>query len=59
VLPRAVRVVAYALPTTHAVALMQGVWSGAGWMEQGSSMIALLALFTLCITLSARWFRWE
>ena len=59
VLPRALRVVAYALPTTHAVALLQGVWSGAGWAAQGQSVVALLALFALCITLSARWFRWE
>jgi ABC-2 type transport system permease protein len=59
VLPRAVRVLAYALPTTHAVALMQGVWSGAGWVEQGQSVVALLGLIALCITLSARWFRWE
>ena len=25
---------AYALPTTHAVALMQGVWDGAGWARR-------------------------
>jgi ABC-2 type transport system permease protein len=59
ILPRVLRVLAYALPTTHAVALMQGVWNGAGWMEQGGSVVALLVLFALCITLSVRWFRWE
>ena len=59
VLPRVLRVVAYALPTTHAVALMQGVWDGTGWIQQMGSVGALLALFALCIGLSARWFRWE
>ena len=59
VLPLPLRVVAYALPTTHAVALMQGVWDGAGWAAQAGRIAALLALFALCIGLSARWFRWE
>ncbi|HEV7992024.1 MAG TPA: ABC transporter permease [Gemmatimonadaceae bacterium] len=59
VLPLPLRAVAYALPTTHAVALMQGVWDGAGWSAQMGSVAALLALFAVCIALSARWFRWE
>src|SRR5205807_4212140 len=30
-LPSALRAVAYLLPTTHAVALLRGVWDGSGW----------------------------
>jgi len=58
-LPHGLRVVASVLPTTHAVSLMQGVWAGAGWAAQWPSVLALLVTFTLCIGLSARWFRWE
>ncbi|MEO8562469.1 MAG: ABC transporter permease [bacterium] len=58
-LPKVVRWFAYLLPTTHAVALMQGVWDGAGWSGQAGSVAGLLVLFGVCIALSARWFRWE
>lgn len=58
-LPRAVRGIAYLLPTTHAVSLMQGVWDGAGWGAQWRSIGALLLLFAVCMGLSTRWFRWE
>ena len=58
-LPRALRVLAAVLPTTHAVSLMQGVWEGTGWAAQWESVAALLAVFAVCIVLSTRWFRWE
>jgi len=58
-LPLALRVLAYLLPTTHAVALMQGVWDGAGWGAHIGSVGALMALGALCVVLSVRWFRWE
>jgi ABC-2 type transport system permease protein len=58
-LPPALRAVARVLPTTHAVALMQGVWDGAGWIAQWRSLGALALAFAVCIALSARWFRWE
>ena len=58
-LPRALRAVAYLLPTTHAVSLMQGVWAGEGWGAQWASVGALLLLFAVCMTLATRWFRWE
>ena len=58
-LPRALRAVALALPTTHAVSLMQGLWDGEGWAAQGASIGALMLAFAVCIALSTRWFRWE
>jgi ABC-2 type transport system permease protein len=58
-LPRVLQWLATLLPTTHAVSLMQGVWDGAGWGAEWISVVALLAIFALCIALSTRWFRWE
>jgi ABC-2 type transport system permease protein len=58
-LPPALQAVAYALPTTHAVALMQSVCDGAGWTAAGPHIAALLVLFVLCTSLAARVFRWE
>src|SRR4029079_9808527 len=55
-LPSVPQARAYLLPTTHAVALMQGVWDGAGWASQAGNAAALLVLFGIFIALSARWF---
>jgi ABC-2 type transport system permease protein len=57
--PRALQAVAFLLPTTHAVALMQGVWSGAGWGAHWVNVAALLALFVAYTALATRVFRWE
>jgi ABC-2 type transport system permease protein len=57
VLSRPLELVALALPTTHAVALMQGVWDGMGW-NLGST-VALILIFWVCTGLSTRVFRWE
>ncbi len=58
-LPTALRAVAYLLPTTHAVALLQGVWNGSGWTAYWVNAAALLALFLAYSALSTRVFRWE
>jgi ABC-2 type transport system permease protein len=58
-LPIALRAVAYLLPTTHAVALLQGVWDGSGWGAHWVNATALLALFLAYSALSTRVFRWE
>jgi len=58
-LPRALQVVALALPTTHAVSLMQGVWDGSGWGAHWGSAVALVLLFAAFTALSTRVFRWE
>src|SRR3954464_6771108 len=58
-LPRALRTVAAALPTTHAVALLQGVWDGSGWSAHLVNVAALLLLFVVYTGISSRVFRWE
>ena len=57
--PPALKSVAYVLPTTHAVALLQGVWDGSGWAAHWGDVAALLALFAAYAALSTRFFRWE
>lgn len=59
VLPGALRAFAYALPTTHGVALMLGIWNGTGWLAQWPHVAALLAIFAVCVALASRVFRWE
>jgi ABC-2 type transport system permease protein len=58
-LPRALETIAYALPTTHAVALLQGVWDGSGWSAHWVNVAALLVLFAAYTAISTRVFRWE
>lgn len=58
-LPTSLQVLAQALPTTHAVALMQGVWDGSGWSAHWMNAVALVVVFVVCSALSTRWFRWE
>jgi len=58
-LPPAVEAVTYLLPTTHAVALLEGVWGGAGWGAHWVNVAALLALFAAFTALSTKVFRWE
>src|SRR6202048_5261793 len=43
--PRALRELAYLCPTTHAVALLNGVWDGSGWEAHWVNVAALFALF--------------
>ena len=58
-LPRALQALAFALPTTHAVALLQGVWDGSGWSAHWINAVLLLVLFAAYTSLSTRVFRWE
>ena len=58
-LPPALQAIAYLLPTTHAVALLQGVWDGSGWGAHWMNAAALLVLFAAFTALSTRLFRWE
>jgi ABC-2 type transport system permease protein len=58
-LPRALRIVALGLPTTHAVALMQGIWDGSGWRAHWLNAVALILLFAVFTVSSTKVFRWE
>jgi lipooligosaccharide transport system permease protein len=58
-LPGWLQLVAYALPTTHAVTLMRAIWGGAEWGAQLGTLGALAVIFAACIGFSTRWFRWE
>jgi ABC-2 type transport system permease protein len=51
------RLLALNLPTTHSVELMERAWAGSGWGWR--SPMALVAIFAVCMLLSARFFRWE
>jgi ABC-2 type transport system permease protein len=57
--PRALQLLASLLPTTHAVALLQGVWDGSGWGAHWVNVVALFALFAAYTALSTKVFRWE
>lgn len=57
-LPPALRIVAYGLPTTHAVSLMQGIWDGSGWGAHWGDVAALILVFGVCTGLSTKVFRW-
>jgi ABC-2 type transport system permease protein len=57
--PGALRALAYLLPTTQAVALLNGVWDGSGWGAHWVNVAALLVLFGVYTALSTKVFRWE
>jgi ABC-2 type transport system permease protein len=59
VLPPVWRIIANLLPVTHAVSLLQGLWSGGRWPEHWMEVAALLANLALCTAISAKLFRWE
>ena len=58
-LPPLLRIVAYGLPTTHAVSLMQGIWDGSGWGAHWGNVGGLVLVFVVCTAVSTRVFRWE
>ena len=47
------------LPLSYAVSLLQGIWKGDGWSVHLGDVAALALVFTVCMALSARLFRWE
>lgn len=58
-MPRPWAMIGNVLPFTHAVALLRGAWVGAGWLEQGPHVGALVATIAICLVISDRVFRWE
>jgi ABC-2 type transport system permease protein len=58
-MPPALRAVSRALPTTYAVRLLEGIWSGDAWSAHLGDLAALTVAFILCTAISAKVFRWE
>ena len=58
-LPPALQAVARVLPLTYAVSLLQGIWKGEAWSAHLGDVAALVVVFVICTTISARVFRWE
>ncbi|MDB4914456.1 MAG: type transporter [Gemmatimonadetes bacterium] len=59
VLPPALRTIARLLPLTYVTSLLQGIWRGDGWLAHATDLGALALVFTVCIAISSRAFRWE
>lgn len=57
VLPGGLKALAYMLPTTHTVTLLEGVWAGRGW--DLLSTVALVSLGLVFTAIASRVFRWE
>jgi ABC-2 type transport system permease protein len=58
-LPRGLSTVARFLPLTYVVALLQGIWKGDAWSAHVGDVTALMVVFAVCTTVSAKVFRWE
>ena len=58
-MPAWLRIIANGFPTTHAVALMEGVWDGSGWGAHLGDAAALVVIAAICVAVSTRVFRWE
>jgi ABC-2 type transport system permease protein len=58
-LPPVLRALAQVLPLTYAVRLLQGIWIGDGWLAHRGDVAALMVLFLLFTSISAKIFRWE
>jgi ABC-2 type transport system permease protein len=58
-LPFVWQVIARALPFSHAVALMRGMWAGESWLAYSGDLAALALFFVICTAVATRVFRWE
>src|SRR4029079_17567482 len=58
-MPPALQVVARALPLTNAVSLLEGIRKGEAWSAHMGDVAALVIVFAICTSLSAKVFRWE
>lgn len=57
--PTVVQQIAQFLPTTHAVTLLQQLWSGASWFNYWADVLILFGLLVVCMFGSAKLFRWR
>lgn len=58
-LPPKLHALARLLPLTYSVSLLEGIWKGEAWSAHLGDVAALLLVFVICTTLSAKLFRWE
>lgn len=57
--PAAVQQAAQFLPMTHAVTLLQELWSGASWFSHWTDVLLLFVLLVVCLLASGKLFRWR
>jgi len=55
----AIRTYAKAIPLTHVVTLLRGLWAGEAWGQHLTEVWVLGAIFLIGIAISAFTFRWE
>jgi ABC-2 type transport system permease protein len=58
-LPVSLQTLAWMLPTTHAVVVLEGTWDGVAWRALWPHVGALVLIFAAGSALAARVFRWE
>jgi len=58
-LPPSLYVATHLLPLTHAVALLEGIWTGGAWADHWLNVLALGINLVVCIFVSGKIFRWE
>lgn len=58
-MPAGVRRVSAALPLTHVVRLLQGLWAGDSWGAHLTEVAILAAMLMIGALISSRTFRWE
>jgi len=58
-MPPVLQAVARVLPLTYAVSLLDGILKGEAWSKHMGDVAALVIVFAICTTLSAKVFRWE
>jgi ABC-2 type transport system permease protein len=58
-MPPALQVVARVVPLTYAVSLLEGIRKGEAWSTHIGDVAALVVVFVICTSLSAKVFRWE
>ena len=58
-LPETIRRYAQALPLTHVVTLLRGLWFGEGWGAHLKEVVLLAGLLATGVIVSAKTFRWE
>jgi ABC-2 type transport system permease protein len=59
IIPETIRLYAQALPLTHVVSLLRGLWIGESWSQHLTEVGILIAITVVGVMVSAKTFRWE